>query len=131
MIGKKIAEARKNAGLTQAQLPELLSNYGIHVKVPAVNKWEKGETVPNSYQLIALCHALNIQVGQDYFTGPTIPKKEKLNARGLRMLGNYREFLESNPSYTINHKEVEVEMPVCRLSVSAIANCLALYRHDE
>ena len=119
MIGKKISEARKKMGITQAELPGLLSYFGVHVKAPAVNKWEKGETVPNAYQLLALCHALDIPEGLDYFTGPILPKKEVLNATGLRMLGNYRDFLESNPRYTINYKVIEIEMPVSLLPASA------------
>ena len=95
ILGKKIAEARKKAGITQPQLSELLTHFGVHVKTPGVNKWEKGETVPNAYQLMALCHALNIENGLDYFTGPVVPKKDVLNTEGQRLLREYREYLES------------------------------------
>lgn len=119
VLGRKIGEARKKEGLTQGELSELLSHFGVNVKTPAVNKWEKGETVPNAYQLVALCHALNIEGGLDFFTGPIVPKKEVLNAQGLRMLNNYREFLESNPRYTINYHVAMIEMPVSLLPASA------------
>jgi transcriptional regulator with XRE-family HTH domain len=119
VLGRKIGEARKKEGLTQGELSELLSHFGVNVKTPAVNKWEKGETVPNAYQLVALCHALNIEGGLDFFTGPVVPKKEVLNAQGLRMLNNYREFLESNPRYTINYHVAMIEMPVSLLPASA------------
>ena len=119
VLGRKIAEARKKAGITQGELSELLTHFGVHVKTPGVNKWEKGETVPNAYQLVALCHALNIEGGLDFFTGPVIPKKEVLNAQGLRMLNSYREFLESNPRYTINYHVAMIEMPVSLLPASA------------
>ena len=119
VLGRKIGEARKKAGITQGELSELLSHFGVNVKTPAVNKWEKGETVPNAYQLVALCHALNIEGGLDFFTGPVVPKKEVLNAQGLRMLNNYREFLESNPRYTINYHVAMIEMPVSLLPASA------------
>ena len=119
VLGRKIGEARKKAGITQGELSELLTHFGVHVKTPGVNKWEKGETVPNAYQLVALCHALNIENGLDFFTGPVVPKKEVLNATGLKMLNNYRDFLESNPRYTINYHVAMIEMPVSLLPASA------------
>lgn len=53
-VGKKIGEARKEAKLTQAEFAAKLSEYGVDVKTPAVNKWEHGENIPNAYQLLAM-----------------------------------------------------------------------------
>ena len=119
VIGRKIVEARKKLGVTQPELAELLGYFGIHVQTPAVSKWETGENIPNAYQLVALCHALDIEGGLDFFTGPILPKKEILNAQGQRMLNSYREFLESNPRYTINYHVAMIEMPVSLLPASA------------
>lgn len=119
VLGRKISEARKKAGITQVELSALLAHFGVLVKTPGVNKWEKGETVPNAYQLMALCHALNIENGLDFFTGPVIPKRDALNSEGLRMLRDYREFLESKARYTICHHVAMVTMPVSLLAASA------------
>jgi len=43
MIGKIIQQKRKDAGLTQAQLAELLG-----VTAPAVNRWEKDLSFPDA-----------------------------------------------------------------------------------
>lgn len=119
VLGRKIGEARKKAGITQGELSKLLTHFGVHVKTPGVNKWEKGETVPNAYQLMALCHALNIEDGLDFFTGPVMPRKEVLNAQGLRLLNAYRDFLEGNPRYTVNYEVTMIEMPVSLYPASA------------
>lgn len=119
VLGRKICEARKRAEITQVELSARLSTFGVNVKTPAVNKWEKGETVPNAYQLVALCYALNIENGLDYFTGPITPQRDTLNLQGQRMLSNYRDFLESNPRYTINYHVAMIEMPVSYLAASA------------
>ena len=47
MIGKTIQIKRKNAGLTQAQLAELLG-----VTAPAVNRWEKDLSLPRRILLL-------------------------------------------------------------------------------
>ncbi len=119
ILGRKISVARKKAGLTQSELSAQLSHFGVYVKTPGVNKWENGETVPNAYQLIALCHALKIENGLDYFTGPVIPEKDVLNAQGQRMLGSYRRFLENDPKYTVSYHVNMIEMPVSLLPASA------------
>ena len=62
IIGRKIKAARNKTGLTQREFAETLSAYGIKIQTPGVNKWEKGETIPNAYQLVALCHALKIDL---------------------------------------------------------------------
>ena len=54
-IGKFISSKRKEKNITQSELAEKLS-----ISDRAISKWEKGETVPNAYQLVALCHALNV-----------------------------------------------------------------------
>lgn len=119
LLGRKICEARKKAGITQSELSERLSHFGVFLQTPGVNKWEKGETVPNAYQLMALCHALDIEGGLDFFTGPVTPKKEVLNSRGQRMLNNYRAFLESDPRFTVRTRVAMIEMPVSLLPASA------------
>lgn len=58
-IGRFIAECRKNAELTQAQLAERL-----HVTDKAVSKWETGRSMPDAAIMLELCAALNITVNE-------------------------------------------------------------------
>ena len=56
-IGKFIAEQRKLAKLTQAQLAEKLN-----ITDRAVSKWETGRALPDSSIMLELCAILNITV---------------------------------------------------------------------
>ena len=119
ILGTKIKAARNKTGLTQKQFAEILSEYGVSIKTPGVNKWEKGETIPNAYQLMALCHALKIENGLDYFTGPVVARQETLNTEGLRMLNHFRSYLEATPRYTNQHFVEWIEKPVSLFPASA------------
>ena len=65
-IGKFISERRKNAGLTQMQLAEML---GITDR--AVSKWETGRALPDSSIMLELCTILKITVN-DLLSGEVI-----------------------------------------------------------
>ena len=58
-IGRFIAERRKSASLTQAQLAEKL---GITDK--AVSKWERGVAMPDTSIMLQLCDILGISVNE-------------------------------------------------------------------
>ena len=60
VVGKRIAESRKSAGLTYEASSELLKGYGVSVSLSSIFKWENGSTVPNAYQLMAISHAFEI-----------------------------------------------------------------------
>ncbi len=57
MIGTKIAEARKRAGLSQAQLSEQL-----FISPQAVGKWERGESIPDIITFNKLAQILNVDL---------------------------------------------------------------------
>lgn len=56
-IGKRIAEARRAAGLTQAVVAQQL-----RVSPQAVSQWERNETLPDFDKLAPLCMALEIPI---------------------------------------------------------------------
>ena len=56
-IGKFIAERRKSANLTQAQLAEKLN-----ITDRAISKWETGKSLPDSSIMLDLCNVLDISV---------------------------------------------------------------------
>ena len=77
-IGKFIAERRKSANLTQAQLAEKLN-----ITDRAISKWETGKSLPDSSIMLDLCSVLDISVN-DLLCGEKInmdindQKSEKL-----------------------------------------------------
>lgn len=63
-IGDKIAKARKDKGLTQADLGDKM-----HVTFQAVSKWERGESVPDFETICELSDVLGVPI--TYFGGKT------------------------------------------------------------
>ncbi|MRS05584.1 XRE family transcriptional regulator, partial [bacterium] len=61
MIGNKIAEARKRAGVSQAQLAGQL-----FISPQAVGKWERGESIPDILTVIRLAEILGVDL--NYFS---------------------------------------------------------------
>ena len=97
-IGIRIQQARTSRGLSRGAFAELLFNYGITVHRQGLWKWEVGGTVPNAYQLIAICHALEIEDGIEYFTGA--PKRDdELNEAGMKKVAEYRKDLVATGLY--------------------------------
>ena len=66
-IGNQIRAARKSMKLSLEQLSQILMGYGVDIGRVAVNKWEKGISIPSAYQLLAVCAALHLEDGFDYF----------------------------------------------------------------
>ena len=58
-IGKFIASCRKEQGMTQAVLAEIL---GISDR--AISKWETGKSMPDSGIMLDLCELLKITVNE-------------------------------------------------------------------
>ena len=65
-IGKFIAERRKGAKMTQAQLAERLN-----ITDRAVSKWETGKAMPDSSLMLELCEILGISVN-DLLSGEVV-----------------------------------------------------------
>lgn len=53
-LGKNLKNARKEAGLTQKELAEII---GVYAK--DICRWETGERTPNAITLGEICRALN------------------------------------------------------------------------
>lgn len=64
-LGRRIKEARKRRGLTQAQLASM---FQPPVSRPAVSQWESGETTPDPDRLAAAARILNVSV--DWLLAP-------------------------------------------------------------
>lgn len=122
VIGKKISDARQERGVGMRELRRLLKDRGLDVGYASLFRWENGETVPNAYQLIAICDALEIPDAYSFFMNTGA----RLNETGLKKLAEYRNDLIASGRYepTIITEEEEspiryIEMPVSTLPVSA------------
>ena len=72
MIGGMIQQKRKAAGLTQAQLAELLG-----VSPPAVNRWEKDLSFPDATLLAPLARCLNTDLNELFSFYDSFSDKER------------------------------------------------------
>ena len=119
-IGKRIAEARNNSGLSLVAFRELLKDYGVSVSTAAINKWELGNSAPNAYQLLAIRQALGIEDDGFFMSTGAVPE---LNAEGLRKVAEYKADLIASGKYRPQPKVLPfikyVDMPVSSLAVSA------------
>lgn len=98
-LGSKILEARTRHGLHQKDLSRLLRNYDIEITAGAISKWEKGDSLPNPYQLFALSIELGIGDVLDYFAGVNIEGERKLNAEGKKKIEEYVNLLVASGLY--------------------------------
>lgn len=97
-IGKFIAGQRKQKGLTQMQLAEML---GITDR--AISKWENGKGMPDSSIMLDLCDKLGITVNE-LLSGEKIMKNE------------YNEKLEQNLIGMVKEKE-EADKRLLRMEI--------------
>lgn len=96
-LGQQIRAARTRLRMSQSALSDALRGYGVRVQVAAISKWEKGETVPNAYQLFAIGHALK---RQELIAGfVDVAAAPDLNERGMKKLREYREDLIATGKY--------------------------------
>ena len=119
VIGRRIAETRKRSGQSLAAFSELLAEYGVKVSGSSINKWESGETTPSGYQLLAVCHALDILDAVAFFSDSYKPR---LNSIGYQKLSEYENLLIASglykPDEDIEIDEI-IEFPLSFLPASA------------
>lgn len=74
-LGQKIKDARKSAGLTQAEFAALISNDEYKIGNTTVSNWEKDINKPDIEIISVICYKLNISAS--YFIEPKIPKNDE------------------------------------------------------
>lgn len=119
IIGQRLYEARKRKGLTLSELSDVLGQRGLAIKKTGLQRWESGQSIPNAYQLLAVCHALDIESILSYFS--EIPD---LNDEGMKKLADYKADLVATGKYrpqpkTVSAKIIYIEKPVSNLPASA------------
>ena len=103
VLGVKIMEARKASKMSQKDIAARLTAYNIRVSSGAVSKWEKGDSLPNPYQLFALCHILHIKDLLSYFMNAEVENGDldaELNQKGQDLLQLVKEALISSGQYS-------------------------------
>lgn len=120
IIGQRIAAARKKAGMNLIAASDQMRRYGIEISPVSFNKWELGRNAPTAYQLLAVCHAFDIEDGLEYFS--KYGKKPELDELGQKKLNEYKQDLIASGRYAPMPEEREIEyieMRVSSLRVSA------------
>ena len=105
VIGARIDEARRKAGLSLVDFSALLRQYGVTMSPSGINKWAKGSALPNAYQMMAVCHALDLDVDVSYFCSSHTPV---LNDTGLAKVKEYRDDLIASGRYKPQPKVVSI-----------------------
>ena len=121
-IGKFISERRKNAGLTQMQLAEML---GITDR--AVSKWETGRALPDSSIMLELCTILKITVN-DLLSGEVIKVDNYNKETEKQLLDMVKEKEESDRRLL----KMEIVMGIATI-IPFLAACLfvSIYPLEE
>lgn len=120
VVGMRITEARKKKGLSIAAFSEYLENFGVKISTGGAGKWETGYSIPNAYQLIAICNALDISDQLPFFMADYAPL---LNKEGERKVEEYKADLIASGRYRPAQKVTpiirRIEMRVYDIPVSA------------
>ena len=101
-LGKKLSEARKTMNLSQKELSDMMASYKVKAAAGSISKWEKGDAMPNPYQLFALCYCLQISDVLPYFTGnapESYDYSPELSQKGLNLLQLFKNVLISSGQY--------------------------------
>ena len=120
VIGRRIAEARKKKGFSIASFSSYLGNYGIKISAGGAGKWETGDSIPNAYQFISICTALDLENDIPFFMSEYA---QNLNEEGKKKVEEYRADLVASGKYRPIPKLTSIisykKMPVSDLRVSA------------
>ena len=120
VIGSKIAAARKTRGWNLSVFADSLREYGVDLTKGAISKWETGETVPNTYQFLAACAALDMDDHLSSYRRNHVPE---LNEEGLQKVEQYRHDLICSGNYRPIRKAGKlirtIDMPIADMPAAA------------
>lgn len=129
MIGKKIYAARTSLGLSMGALREELEEYGVKTNKDLVGRWERGETIPTSYQLLALIKILTVDGNSNWLFDET---KRDINDEGLRKVFSYKNDLIASGLYSVDDIVEEIRYVDMRVSILPVsAGCGNLLDEDN
>ena len=120
-IGQLLSQRRRELEINQTELAEAMSLRGFPVTNQAVSKWEKGATLPNAKQFLALCEILEIDDVRGEFSCGSEGIFAGLCREGRRLALDYVQLLRDSGRYA-NRREDPVylrSLPLYSLAVSA------------
>ena len=118
-IGSVLEQKRKERGLLQAELAELLEQEDVQVSKHAVSKWESDKTLPNAQQFLALCRELKIYDVLGEFLGEADELRTGLNELGKKRLREYARLLRGSEAFRAIEQAPLRVLPLYDLAVSA------------
>ena len=120
-IGDIFAARRRKLGLNQSELAQAMTLRGFAVTNQAISKWEKGLTLPNARQLLALCQVLEIEDIRGEFTAGEEGLFAGLNEKGRRMALDYVQLLRESGRFAPARgaESYRRTLPLYSLAVSA------------
>ncbi len=137
MIGERIKRARKASGLSLRALAEK-----IELSHTAINKFEKGELIPNSGQLLQLARALEVR--SEFFLRSskiaisdleyrkrstlTVKIENKIKAAALDQAERWRELLDLYPELPIKPFQIPESLSASIASETDIENVAVAMR---
>ena len=116
-IGEKIAKARKDKGLTQAELGN-----ATHVTFQAVSKWERGESVPDFGTICDLAKVLGVPI--TYFS-------EDENAAEAEVKAQVAPALDETPRPAPEYKPVLAVCEKCNRPIFNGGEIVRYFVGDE
>lgn len=116
-LGQCLGDARRCHGLSLVDLSKLLTAYGVHISGAAISKWETGHSVPDAYQLLALCCILDLENILRLLPSCRLPL---LNAEGQKKVDAYRSDLLASGRYT--PEAVRPSNTICSETVQNTSN---------
>ena len=120
VLGERLAAARKLNNLYLKDVSKAVEDFGISISVNALSRMEVGDTIPNAYQLIALCFVYGImnvaELCEDY--------RPEMNEEGMKKLREYKDDLIATGKYAPAPKRTftvieYIEMPTAYMGASA------------
>ena len=123
-LGACLQALRKQAGLSQTQAAEYLTEQGLPMTQRGISKWERGDTQPNGRQFLAMCRLYQVRDVLTTFCGlpPAQPDMlAGLNDRGRQRVQEYIALLAESPEFGLRRPVVlhRRRLPLYDLPVSA------------
>lgn len=108
-IGRFIAEKRRELGITQQALAEMLN-----ITDRAVSKWENGRSLPDSSIMLSLCDILKISVN-DLLSGEVVT------------MNDYNEKMEQKLIEMVKEKEKSDKRLLTLEIIIGVMSCVVLF----
>ena len=101
-LGACLQALRKQAGLSQTQAADYLTEQGLPMTQRGISKWERGDTQPNGRQFLALCRLYRVRDVLAAFCGlaPAQPDLlAGLTEAGRERVREYASLLKQSPEF--------------------------------